>query len=364
MICLGMFVRNEARVIERALASVRPFISSWVVIDTGSTDGTPELVRRALEGVPGELLERPWSSYGEASDELLRAAEGRGQYLWILDADEEVQLTDPFLRPFPKDLAKDAYYVRTRFSVLDTDKPRILRLGLPWHHPQRRHASPRLRDRVPVMGRIPGLLVQNHGDGNQGSMSREAVQERYERDVQHFLGELELNPDDTRSWFYLAQSLRDSGDLEAAITTYRHRATLGGWEEERFYSLLQVAIQLERTKAGEADVVAAYLEAYEARPTRAEPLCYLARYYRTLKKYALALTFAEAAVEIRRPVLDRLFIDWTVYEWRSLDEVGLAHLGLGNRTEAKYYSRRLLALAPAEQHFRIRRNIAMLDAAV
>jgi glycosyltransferase involved in cell wall biosynthesis len=362
MICLGMFVRNEARVIERALASVKPFIRAWVVIDTGSTDGTQELVQRALAGVPGELLERRWSSYGEASDELLGAAQG--DYLWILDADEEVTLTDPLLRPFPKDLTKDAYYVRTRFSVIDTDKPRILRLGLPWHHPQRRHASPRLRDGVPQMGRIPGLLVQNHGDGAQGSMPLESVRERYDRDVRHFLGELELDPEDTRSWFYLAQSLRDSGDLEAAITTYRHRVTLGGWDEEAWYSLLQIAVLLERTKAREADVVAAYLEAYEARPTRAEPLCYLARYYRTLKKYALALTFAEAAVKIRRPALDRLFIDWTVYEWRSLDEVGLAHLGFGHHPEAKAYSRRLLACAPPEQHFRIRRNIAMLDTAV
>lgn len=364
MIVLGMFVRNEAKVIERALASAKPFISSWVVLDTGSTDGTQELVRPALAGLPGELLERRWSSYGEASDELLRAAEGRGQYLWILDADEEVELTDPILRPFPKQLDKDAYYVRTRFSTIDTDKPRILRLGLPWHHPQRRHASPRLREGVPFVGRIPGLLVQNHGDGSQGSMPLESVRERYERDVRHFLGELELNPEDTRSWFYLAQSLRDSGDLEAAITTYRHRATLGGWDEEAWYSLLQVAILLERTKAREADVVAAYLEAHEARPTRAEPLCYLARYYRTLKKYALALTFAEAAVEIRRPALDRLFIDWTTYEWRALDEVGLAHLGLGHRSEARAYSQRLLAYAPAEQHFRIKRNIAMCEAAV
>ena len=57
-ICLNMIVKNEAHVIERCLLSVKPFISSWAILDTGSTDSTPELVKRALAGVPGEQIGR------------------------------------------------------------------------------------------------------------------------------------------------------------------------------------------------------------------------------------------------------------------------------------------------------------------
>ena len=44
-ICLNMIVKNEAPVIERCLASVRPWIDHWVVVDTGSTVGTEERIR-------------------------------------------------------------------------------------------------------------------------------------------------------------------------------------------------------------------------------------------------------------------------------------------------------------------------------
>ena len=36
-LCLNMIVKNEAHVIRRCLDSVRPFVSHWVIVDTGST---------------------------------------------------------------------------------------------------------------------------------------------------------------------------------------------------------------------------------------------------------------------------------------------------------------------------------------
>ena len=56
---LCMIVRDEAAIVERCLAAVRPLIDAWVICDTGSTDGTQELIARTLEGVPGELHARP-----------------------------------------------------------------------------------------------------------------------------------------------------------------------------------------------------------------------------------------------------------------------------------------------------------------
>jgi len=52
-ICLNMIVKDEASVIERCLASVKPFITRWVSVGTGSTDGTQDIVRRLVADVPG-----------------------------------------------------------------------------------------------------------------------------------------------------------------------------------------------------------------------------------------------------------------------------------------------------------------------
>ena len=77
-------------VIRRCLASVRPWIDAWAIVDTGSTDGTQDLVREALAGIPGELFERPWVDFGHNRSEAIALAERRSDYLLFLDADEEL----------------------------------------------------------------------------------------------------------------------------------------------------------------------------------------------------------------------------------------------------------------------------------
>ncbi len=87
-LCLNMIVKNEAHVIERALASVKPFIDYWVIVDTGSTDGTQEVIKAYFQDIPGELYERPWKNFGYNRTEALELARNKGDYLVIVDADD------------------------------------------------------------------------------------------------------------------------------------------------------------------------------------------------------------------------------------------------------------------------------------
>ena len=52
-LCLSMIVKNEAAVIARCLASVRPCIGAWAIVDTGSSDGTQALIRGLMADLPG-----------------------------------------------------------------------------------------------------------------------------------------------------------------------------------------------------------------------------------------------------------------------------------------------------------------------
>jgi glycosyltransferase involved in cell wall biosynthesis len=72
-ICLNMIVKNEAHVVRETLDSAAPYISSWVIVDTGSDDGTQDLIANHMArlGIPGELHERPWRNFGHNRTEAL-----------------------------------------------------------------------------------------------------------------------------------------------------------------------------------------------------------------------------------------------------------------------------------------------------
>jgi len=62
-ICLNMIVKNEGLVIEKWPGLVETLIDYWVIVDTGSTDGTQKVIKNFLKDVPGELHERPWINF-------------------------------------------------------------------------------------------------------------------------------------------------------------------------------------------------------------------------------------------------------------------------------------------------------------
>lgn len=82
-VTLCMIVRDEERVLDECLRTASPFFSQVIVVDTGSTDATKEIVLRR----GAELREIPWpNSFAEARNESLRGAKGR--WIFWMDADD------------------------------------------------------------------------------------------------------------------------------------------------------------------------------------------------------------------------------------------------------------------------------------
>ena len=165
-------------------------------------------------------------------------------------------------------------------------------------------------------------------------------------------------PTNTRYVFYLAQSYRDAQDLEKAIETYERRVAMGGWEEEVYYSLLQIAMLKERAKHPAASVVAAFHRAYEFRPSRAESLVELAAHYRRTQQWPLGEMTARTASAIPHSE-DILFVDAAAYAWRALDELAVATYYTRKYEESAELNRRLLSegkLPPTERR-RVQENL-------
>lgn len=344
-----MIVRDEAAVIERCLRSVRPAIDRWVIVDTGSTDDTPQRIAQSLAGVPGTLHHRPWRNFGHNRSEALELARAEGDYLLFIDADEQLEVGAAF---DAKTLHEPAYSLVTHFGDLIYDRVALVSSRLPWRWRGVLHEYLDAGESV-RQPRVDGLAIHVTPDG-----ARSRDPKKFEKDAAVLEAALREEPDNSRYTFYLAQSLRDAGELARALTVYQRRATQDGWEEEVWYALLQVARLQQALAAPSEQVLAAYLRAYENRPTRAEALVSLAGHLRQREQWPLAYLFAHAALELPLPS-DRLFVERDAYTWRRQDECALAAFYTGRRAEAQDLWKALLAgnALPISERERVTRNL-------
>ncbi|HEX7915937.1 glycosyltransferase family 2 protein [Rudaea sp.] len=350
-ICLSMIVKNEAPVIGRCLASVRPYVQAWAIADTGSTDGTQDLVRQAMDGLPGELIERRWVDFATNRNEALALAQKHGDYALIIDADEVLEADKGFA--YPK-LDAPGYMLELIYGDTRYRRVAMPRLDLDWVWRGVLHEA--LNSVHAAQARyLPGLRIRVHTDGARSQLTQ---REKFSRDAEVLRKALKDEPGNARYAFYLAQSLRDAGDLAESITAYEARVAMGGWVEEVYFSKLQIAVLRERIGAAPAEIALAYLDAYDYRPTRAEAPCEFARWNRLNRRFAVARDFARIAMNTKLPS-DVLFIDRPVYDWRAKDELAVALYWCGEREESARLCRQLLAneRLPAAQRERIAKNL-------
>lgn len=347
-ICLNMIVKNEAPVITRCLASVRPWSDHWVIVDTGSSDGTQAIVRDVMREVAGTLHERPWIDFAHNRNEALALARPHGEYLLFIDADEQLLLPERWQWPA---LTADGYTFTCRLDdwAYQRNALAATRVGWYWEGVLHEYLT------APQHGgwqALPGPVIEVSRDG-----ARARDPQTYLRDIDVLETALRDDPGNARHVFYLAQSCRDAGRIEQSLHWYRQRAAMDGWEEERWYAMFQIAVLSERSGAAAGEVRDAYLAAYARRPQRAEPLCELARFHRERGEHALAHLYAQQAARLPQPA-DTLFVDAGVYAWRALDELAVSAFYVQALDQGREALQRLLSERrfPASEAQRLQAN--------
>lgn len=313
-ICLAMIVKNEAESIAETIASARPIVDRILILDTGSTDGTPEIARAAFGEVVGTVVHGEFVDFSTTRNQAIELAEQSGAtFVLMLSGNETLQGDLIQFRRFleaEEACGAPAYNVRCVMGNLAYESTRVSRTGAGWRYVGPTHEVMLGPNKEPASIVAPGVTVFH----DTSKRTRDKCIPGWQRDANLLHAAVEKDPKDTRSMFYLAQSYEMLQKYPEAIDKYLQRIELGGWAEEVFISALRVARIMQTLHKPWALVQDAYLHAYMLNTARAEPLYEIGKHYYDLGQHHIAYMFFLAAAEIPYPSKGALFIEPEAYQ--------------------------------------------------
>lgn len=346
--CLNMIVKNEAANLPRMLASVKDHISCYAILDTGSTDDTKKIIRETLSDKEGVIGDAEFINFSQARNAALDLARGfravgpAFDYFLLMDADMELVVDAP-----PPKLGHAAYALVQKAGSLSYHNVRMLK----WNAEAKYLGATHEYLSVDECGQLSEWWFKDHATGSNRP-------NKIKRDIKLLTDELKAEPHNPRTMFYLANSLMEDGNHQRAITMYERHRTVSTWDEERYYSLLQIG-RCYKALGQPKQAIRMWQDAYNERPQRQEAAYEIARLCRERSENALSLVFADAGLKTP-PCGDLLFVDTTPARWGFAEETAISGFYVPHRRADGFRAANKLALqldAPPETREKARQNL-------
>jgi len=344
-VCLNMIVKNESKVITRCLESVLPLIDYWVISDTGSTDGTQDIIKNYMKekNVPGELIERPWKNFAHNRNEALNAAKGKADYVLFIDADEYLVYDDDFALP---ELTKDYYYLVLTWPGSSWSKISLIKDTFNWKWEGVLHEVivPHVSQTYATLEKVKNIYTVD------GVRSRDP--KKYEKDAEVLEAALKDEPNNSRYMFYLAKSYESYGNKEKAVEWYKKRAAVA-WDTdlEATWSLMSAGQLQEQLGVAPDEIIKTYKEAVRHARLRAEPYYHLARYYRAIGDNTRCYLVANLGITLPMPT-DNFFVEDWIYDYGLLMEISVSSYWLGKYSECQEASVAMLEIEDLPENYK------------
>jgi tetratricopeptide (TPR) repeat protein len=343
---LVMIVKDEARRIAEVLAAYRPYINAWTILDTGSSDGTQDLICSQLDGIPGRLHEEPFVDFATSRNRALELHDAKTVFTIMPNGD--VLQGGPLLVAFLEAHRNDhAGAYRVRISPGHYYHPLVMRTGAGWRYKWRTHECATGSNGGPA---IPGVMVIR----DRGNRTDAEWRDRWTRDLDLLHRDRCDDPSDPRAYFYLGQTHECLGQNAQALAFFERRAELGGYFDEVYEAKFRIGKMKTRLGRPWAEVQQAYLEAYAHDPRRAEPLHAIAEHWYDKELHAVTRIFAAAAADLPKPSTD-LFLDEEIYSWRAADTAAIASFYAGRKPDGRRFAEQAVKQRPDDERLRANR---------
>lgn len=327
-LCLCMMVKNEGRIIERCLNSVKDIIDTYIISDTGSTDDTIEKIENFFKkyNIKGKIYNHKWVNFGVNRDLLLQVSRNAASYLLLVDADYIINVYD---KNFKKYLIHDGYRMKWEGDN-DYRNLKLVKGDLIWKYRGPTHEYIYCANGNTNIVNMDSITITEYYDGGNRST-------KYQRDIELLTNEIKNNPTDpdiARYYFYLARSYEDLGRYEEAAENYKIRASYGGYDEEIYYSLYKYGVCVKNLNKDFKEISEAFMKAYMYRKTRLEALYEIVKYCADNSLHNLGYIIGKDAINTEYPSNDMLFIDKPIHLYKYKLWYGICAYNSGKYKES------------------------------
>jgi glycosyltransferase involved in cell wall biosynthesis len=350
-LALTMMIKNEEKRIEVSFDSVKDICRTFVILDTGSTDRTLDVVRSycAQHNITLHLRETPFVNFEKSRNDLLDFADEvlkHHYFLLLFDCNDELRNKDELTKLCEAYKGEaTGFYLRQQWwtgrSLDNYFNTRMVLSHFGWRYHGVVHEVIMRSNDVNYILHNDIFRCENIILFQDRTHDDDKTMKRFRRDKDLLYTAYMQCPTEPRTLFYLAQTCGCLNQHQEAYNYYMLRLKYQGFGEEiyqSYYRLGNLARQLGHPWE-EAQMF--YLKAYAA-GRRAEPLVALAEYYKdnnTLgeKKpdWHMAYMFAKQACSLAYPHQQSLFIDKNVYLYKRWNLMGIIAYYVNRYKEGK-----------------------------
>ena len=355
-LALNFICKDESHVIGKMLESCKTITDLIVVNDTGSTDGTQDIIRKFGEenNIPTYVFERPFDDFEKSRNHAIQKLKevvaelgwdpNKVHGYWF-DCDETL-IIDP---KFSKDqFVNDLYMINTFIGQMKYTRNTFFKVSKPfrWYGPihefivcDEQNITSGLAENIHVDVQMTGASWQ--GDIPTKYKNHAFVLEKY----------IDANRQDPRWIFYTAQSYHDSASipdnreeneerLRRALKYYKERVNrTDGYAEEIYYSQFRIGTIMRSLEEPWNLTHQELLKAYNMDPSRAESIKIIIDYYLQMNEWNMAYLyskFAKVNFHGKNPYPNRLlFVDEALYIWKFAEAHAATCFYTGRMDEAK-----------------------------
>ena len=371
-LALNFICKDESHVIGKMLNSIKNVDDLIVVNDTGSTDGTQDIIRKFGEenNIPTYVFERPFDDFEKSRNHSMQKLRDVVQELgwdankvhgfWI-DCDETL-IVDP---KFDKNqFTNDLYMINTYIGPMKYTRNTFFRVSLPfrWYGPVHEFIVCDKKDIT--SGLATGVHVDVKMEGNSWKGNIAAKYKSHAFVLEKYIDE---NRQDPRWIFYLAQSYHDSASvsdnfeenqerLRRSLKYYRERTErLDGYAEEIYYAQFRIGTIMRNLEDPWNLTHQELLKAYAMDPLRGESIKVIIDYYLQMGEWHMAYLYTKFAKENfhgKNPYPNRLlFVDEALYVWKFAESHAAASFYTGRKEEAKASYEEIVKLSKTHTQF-------------